>query len=167
MNQKNDNDLARRSPLSYELIVRNGQAPQKDGAPHLILRRPAEDSAPLKIVDAAKASEVPASEDVLEELEESAVEAADIASANSVADYISSLNNHVSDDVARVVDAIIAEEGKLPSNLPKLDDKLTLIFPGSDVQDNGVDDLFYEKKDVETDESKSANYTKKVEYEDL
>ena len=167
MTKKNENETAKRSPLSYELIVRNGKAPQEDGAPHLILRRPAENSEPLKIVDPSKTEEPVEKPEVSEEIA-GIVDAAEIASANSVADYVSSLQNHVADDVTRVVDAIIAEEGKLPTNLPKLDDKLTMIFPGSDVQQDPSDEFFYERKDfVAEEDGKSSNYTKKVEYEDL
>ncbi len=90
-----------------------------------------------------------------------------IASARNVADYISSLQDHVPDDVNRVVDAIIAEGGKIPSNLPKLDDQLTMIYPGSDVQDLPGEDLFYEREETPAKETKTSSYTNRVEYEDL
>ncbi len=162
MNQKNENDVSRRSPLSYELIVRNNKTPQEHGAPHLILRRQ------LKDEDQQKKTEALVSENDEQAVDEVGEEqASGIVSADSVADYISSLNHHVADDVARVVDAIIEEEGKRPTNLPKLDDKLTMIFPGSDVQGSSDDDLFFERKDVQPAENKASKYTNRVEYEDL
>ena len=161
MNQNSENELAKRSPLSYELIVRNNKTSRKSGAPHLILRKQRKASDELKVEAADVASqpeEVPnEAKDVIEE----------IVSAETVSDYISSLNDHVPDDIARVVDAIIEEEGKMPSNLPKLDDQLSAIFPGSDVEDFDGDDLFFEKKAAPESESKTAKYTNRVEYEDL
>ncbi|MFK7848479.1 MAG: hypothetical protein AB8G77_24530 [Rhodothermales bacterium] len=158
MNQKNENDVPKRSPLSYELIVRNNKTPQEHGAPHLILRRQLKDKDQQKKIDVSVPENA---EQVIED------DAAEIASADSVADYISSLHYHVADDVARVVDAIIEEEGKMPSNLPKLDDKLTMIFPGSDVQGSSDDDLFFERKEAQPADSKASKYTNRVEYEDL
>ncbi len=155
MNQKNENELAKRSPLSFELIVRNNQASREKDAPHLILRRK-----PKEDVQAAGAS-------VTENRDTPPAIDSEIASFESVADYISSLNDHVPDDVVRAVDAIIEEEGEIPSNLPKLDDQLSQIYPGSDVQELSDDDLFYRRENVAPPELISTSYKKKVEYEDL
>ena len=169
MNQNSENERTKRSPLSYELIVRNNKTSKESGAPHLILRKQRNATDELKVEDAASAVE--ATEDVTSEVPAEAPEmsgvAEEIASADSVSDYISSLNNHVPDDIARVVDAIIEEEGKMPTNLPKLDDQLSAIFPGSDVKDYSGDDLFFENDSASEEEPKAAKYTNRVEYEDL
>ncbi|MEM8487902.1 MAG: hypothetical protein AAF564_20290 [Bacteroidota bacterium] len=165
MNQNSENEGAKRSPLSYELIVRNNKTSRESGAPHLILRkqRKATDELKVEAADLAKES--------APETEEAPAEAKDViekmVTAERVSDYISSLNDHVPDDIARVVDAIIEEEGKMPTNLPKLDDQLSAIFPGSDVKDYSGDDLFFEKESEEESTPKPAKYTNRVEYEDL
>ena len=158
MNQNSENDFLKRAPLSYELIVRNNKAPRENGEPHLILRRQPRDEDQKKLMDESKPAE-----------EKQTVEdgAQEISSVSNIADYISSLHHHVSDEVNRVIDAIIEEEGNVPSNLPKLDDQLTMIYPGSDVEGMPGDDLFFERKTQVAAEIKPSNYTNRVEYEDL
>lgn len=158
MNENKESDLSRRSPLSYELIVRKNKAQDKKDGPHLILRKQRTDQEEPQ----------PAAEGGAEEVEETKKTAPlELTTAQNISDYISSLHNHVPDDVIRVVDAIIEEEEKIPTNLPKLDDQLEQIFPGSDVKDFENEEFFYEKKDELSEEAKSSTYKKRVEYEDL
>ncbi len=170
MKQKKEKDVSDRTSLGYELIVRNNKASQEHGAPHLILRRQLKDEhqqdsldAPIQ-VDSSDTGEV----DDQDALEKQVLE---IATSGNVAEYISSLHDHVPDEVIRVVDAIIEEEGNLPTNLPRLDDKLTMIYPGSDVKELPGDDLFFERKEENKEAAKvdikATTYTNRVEYEDL
>ena len=166
--KKNEKDTSQGSPLSYKLIIRDHKASEKKGEPDLILRKQPDN------LDTRFTMETAQPDDQAAKQKESnlapdagADDASSPATASSVADYMSSLQHHVPDDVDRVVDAIIAEEGKAPNNLPRLDDQLTMIYPGSDVQELPGDDLFYERGEEPPAKKKTSSYTNKVEYEDL
>lgn len=166
--KKNEKDTSQGSPLSYKLIIRNHKASEKKGEPDLILRKQPDNLDSRLTMETAQPDDQPAKQNETDQAPGAGPEnAPSPATASSVADYISSLQHHVPDDVDRVVDAIIAEEGKAPTHLPSLDDQLTMIYPGSDVQRLPGDDLFYERDDEPPAKPKTSRYTNRVEYEDL
>lgn len=153
----------------YKLVIKgNSGKSRSGGGPHYILRRKLEGEAD-DILEEQPSSNA-------EEAVDDLIQSEPLASASNVSVYISSLMSHVPDDVNRVVDAIIAEENNRPTNLPTLDETLSMIFPVSDetsleggkpldtLQTDGPD-----SNDASVDESfsKSQKYVKKVEYEDL
>ena len=89
-----------------------------------------------------------------------------MVSAGEVADYISNLSNHVPDDVSRVVDAIIAEEKKLPRGLPTLDEVMPVIYSNTEESLPVGDGIEKNAEEIEPQPGKTHRYVKKVEYED-
>ena len=150
--QQNDHGTSRPSP-SFELIVQGNENPAEEtGAPHLILRR-----RPLDVEEAGKAGPEPQDTPGTGELEVNSPAGADTVSSDDVAAYIASLSNHVPEDVSRVVDAIIAEESKLPTGLPTLDEAMSAIYTRVDDEAPIPD---------EPEPEKTPHYVKRVEYED-
>lgn len=167
--QNPDKGASQGSGNSYKLVIKgNSGKSRSGGGPHYILRRKLEGEADEIIEE----TPVPEAEEALEDL----IQSEPIASASNVSVYISSLMSHVPDEVNRVVDAIIAEENKRPTNLPTLDETLSMIFPVSDetlLEGEKPQDTLHtagpDSPDASVDESfsKSQKYVKKVEYEDL
>lgn len=167
--QNPEQEASQGSGNSYKLVIKGNSGKGRSGSgPHYILRRKLEGETD-ELVEEQPVSEA-------EEEFEDLIQAEPIASASNVSVYISSLMSHVPDDVNRVVDAIIAEENKRPTNLPTLDDTLSMIFPVSG------DSMLQGEESIGTPEvvnrnalksaddeshSKNQKYVKKVEYEDL
>ncbi len=167
--QHPDKGVSQGSGNSYKLVIKGNSGKSRSGSgPHYILRRKLEGETD-DLVEEQPLSET---EEELEDL----IQAEPIASASNVSVYISSLMSHVPDDVNRVVDAIIAEENKRPTNLPTLDDTLSMIFPVSDDSilqgeaSYGTPQVVNQNTQKSSDDeshSKNQKYIKKVEYEDL
>jgi hypothetical protein len=123
---------------SYRLVIKdNPEAERSLGGPHLIFRRKLEVDQNTVIGEEQGASDDAAVSD-------------HEGASRSISDYISSLMNHVPDEVTRVVDAIIAEENRLPTNLPTLDENLSRIFPISSEEPGASES--YETAGIHQDE---------------
>ena len=188
-----DQNHSERAPLTYELIVKgNKDASVQQGEPHLVFRRkPLADPAPndawqdtLNESEQTMNSTLPhvepthePNEEALDEVLVTTISVAKTGSTDEIAKYIASLTHHVPDDVSRVVDAIIAEESRLPKGLPTLDESMAAIYSNPDEAPLPLDEEFGMDAEADapseppadmTDSSndKSLSYTKKVEYED-
>lgn len=184
MNKEYDNEKSRRT--SYELIVQgNEDTSNQQGEPDLVLRRKPLDKSEEDLESAHGQDTLPESEqdvnstsehDHIGPIEDSlldgeaVVEAPDgpADSGKQITDYIASLSHYVPEDVSRVVDEIIAEENKLPTGLPTLDESMSVIYSNAE-EELPVEDEEEEEQpssNSESGEDNTQHYTNKVEYED-